>query len=134
MNAWDDLPNAAHIDRVLAHSQANPDKWNAARDAAWNTAWDAAWNTAWNAARAAIRDAARDAARAAIRDAVWDAIRDAARDAARAAAWDACAALIVWDEAGDLMDKPASFVRFLAEEEVHAAVLLLPAVVAMENS
>jgi hypothetical protein len=146
MKAWDNLPNAAHIDRVLAHSQSNLDKWSAA--------WDAAWDAARAAIRAAIRDAAWDAARAADRDAAWDAAGDAARgaawdaarDAARAAAWNACAALVAWDaawnacaalvawdEAGDLMDKPASFVRFLAEEGVHAAVLLLPAVVAMEE-
>lgn len=115
MNAWDDLPNAAHIDRVLAHSQSNPDKWSAARDAA--------RAAAWGEAKKAIR-------RIASRDAAWDEVRDAATDAA----WDACAALVAWDEAGDLMDKPASFVRFLAEEGVHAAILLLPAVVTMENS
>jgi len=119
MNAWDDLPNAAHIDRVVAHSQSNPDKWSAARDANWYADWDEAWDEAKNAIW-----------RIASRDAAWDEVKDAATDAA----WDACAALIAWDEAGDLMDKPASFVRFLAEEGVHAAILLLPAVVAMENS
>ena len=41
-SAWHDLPNAHHIDRIFAHLKANPDKWNAARDAAWNAATGAA--------------------------------------------------------------------------------------------
>jgi hypothetical protein len=32
------------------------------------------------------------------------------------------------------MDKPVSLLRFLAQEGVHAAVLLLPAAIAMEGS
>jgi hypothetical protein len=40
---------------------------------------------------------------------------------------------MAWDEAGELMDKPKSLLRFLAQEGVHAAVLLLPAVIAMEE-
>ena len=55
--AWAALPNARHIDRVLADLKARPEVWAAARDAAWATAW------------AAARDAARDAARALI---AWD--------------------------------------------------------------
>jgi len=57
-NAWDDLPNAKHIDRVLAHTAAHPKKWAAA----WDAARDAARAAAWDAVRAAARDAAWDAA------------------------------------------------------------------------
>ena len=52
--AWAHLPNAAHIDKVLASLKAHPEKWSAARDA--------------------IRDAARDAVWNATRDAAWYAI------------------------------------------------------------
>ncbi|RPJ30122.1 MAG: hypothetical protein EHM17_17260 [Verrucomicrobiaceae bacterium] len=90
-NAWDDLPNAKHIDRVLAHTAAHPKN------------WDAAW------------DAARDAA--------WDAVRDAA--------WDAARCLIAWDDCGYILDLPPDVVRTLAGAGNHAAVLLLPAVIAM---
>ena len=122
MSEWSNLPNAAHIDRVLAHVRAHPDKWSAA----WGSAWDAAYNAAYTAAY--------DAAYTAAYDAAWDAARDAARGAARGAAWDACAALITWDEAGDLLSAPVATLRFLAQEEVPAAVLLLPAAIAMEES
>ena len=56
--AWAHLPNAAHIDEVLASLKAHPEKWTAARDAAWVTAWGAArvaaWDAAWGAAWYAI--------------------------------------------------------------------------------
>ena len=67
MTAWAHLPNARHIDRVLAHLKQHSERWNAARGAA--------------------RDAARDAA--------WDAVRGAAWDAVAAlVAWDDCAYLL----------------------------------------
>ena len=47
---WSHLPNAAHIDAVLASVKANPDDWNAARNAAWYAAWYAARNAALDAA------------------------------------------------------------------------------------
>ena len=65
---WSHLPNAAHIDRILASVKEHPE------------VWDAAWD--------AVIDAARDA----IIDAAGNAARDAARDAIMALiAWDDCA-------------------------------------------
>jgi len=78
-NAWDDLPNAKHIDRVLAHIAAHPKK------------WDAAWDAAWGDARC----------------------------------------LIAWDDCGYILDLPPDVVRTLAGAGNPAAVLLLPAVIAM---
>ena len=75
---WAHLPNAKHIDAVLADLKARPEVWAAALDAA----------------RAAARDAARAAARAAARDAVWAAARDAVWPAALGAVWDVIRALI----------------------------------------
>jgi hypothetical protein len=119
MNAWDNLPNAKHIDAVLAHVKQHPDKWRTARDAA------------RDAARGAALDAARDAARGAALDAARGAALDAARGAAWDAAWDACVALIAWDDAGDLLAMPVDAVRLLAACGHHPAVLLLPAVIAL---
>jgi hypothetical protein len=51
---WAHLPNAAHIDRVLANFKENPDEWVAARGAAWSAAWGAAWDAAWDAIAALI--------------------------------------------------------------------------------
>ena len=48
--AWAHLPNAKHIDAVLADARKRPGAWDAARTAA----WDAAQRAAWDAARDAI--------------------------------------------------------------------------------
>ena len=129
---WAHLPNAERIDQILAHLKQHPDRWTAA--------WDAARDAAWVAAR----DAARDAARGAAWYAAWHAARAAAMDAARGAAWGAArdaawyaarvalAALIAWDDCAPILDMPADAVRLLAAVGHHPAVLLLPAVLAME--
>ena len=129
MNTWDNLPNAKHIDWVLADVKRNPKKWDAAYAAAWDAAWDAARDAAWDA----VWDAARGAARDAVWDAAWDAARGAARDAARDAAWGACAALVAWDYAGDILSMEPDAVRLLASAGDHAAVLMLPAVIVKHN-
>ena len=104
--AWTHLPNAAHIDRVLAHLKQHPDRWSAARGAAWDAARGAAW------------DAARGAA--------WDAARDAARDA--------IAALVAWDDCAYLLDQTPDFLRGCINlVGDHKAVLLLPAAIAMKE-
>ena len=45
--AWAHLPNAEHIDRILASLKANPqqwvDAWNKIYPAGTTTAWDAVW-------------------------------------------------------------------------------------------
>ena len=105
MNTWDNLPNAKHIDWVLADVKRTPQKWAAP--------WDAAW--------VAARDAALAAAYAAARGAAWDAAWDAA--------WGACAALVAWDYAGDILSMEPDAVHLLASAGDHAAVLMLPAVI-----
>lgn len=64
---WDDLPNAKHIDRILAHFKANLAKWHTAKsvtyDEAWSAVYDATYNAAYNAARKAAYDAAWEAAK-----------------------------------------------------------------------
>ena len=59
--AWAHLPNAKHIDAVLADVKARPEAWAAARDAA------------WGATRGAVRIAARDATAVLI---AWDSSAD----------------------------------------------------------
>ena len=132
--AWAHLPNAQHIDRVLAHLKQHPARWTAVWDAARSAARGAAWAAVRGAARGAAWDAAWGAARDAARDAAWDAARGAARDAARGAAWDAITALVAWDDCAYLLDQAPDFLR--AQINLvgdHRAVLLLPAVIAMRD-
>ena len=119
---WAHLPNAKHIDAVLADARKRPGAWNAAWDAAGDAVRDAAWNAAQDAAWGAARTAAWGAA--------WGAAWDAAQRAARDAAWDAIAALVTWDSSADLLECTPDVLRTmidLAEPPVcHQAALLLP--------
>jgi hypothetical protein len=110
---WSHLPNAAHIDAVLASVKANPDD------------WDAAYNAARNAARDAARDAARYAA--------WYAARNAARNAAWDAARDAILALIAYDDCAHMLDSEPDDLRILSKLGSHAATLMIPASIAFKS-
>ena len=119
--AWSHLPNAKHIDRIIADLNANTDNWVQA----WTRAMTAAWDAAWTRARTATRDAARDA--------VYSAARDAARHAAWHAASYAILALIAWPEASDYLDLSTESLQVLAALGDHKAVLILPAAIAFES-
>jgi hypothetical protein len=137
MSEWSHLPNAEHIDRILAHLKAHPEKWIVTRSVARNAAWHAAHNAAYTTARAAVYDAARSAA--------WYATRAAARDevytTARAAAWDevwnavsgAIIALITNDASAYLLKEKPEHVELLASLGQPEAILLLSAVRAMSH-
>jgi hypothetical protein len=132
--AWSGLPNAKYIDLVIASLKKNPASWVAVRDAAWAKARDAVSD----AARDMARDAAWDEVWDTVWNAEWDAVSDAARDAARDAAWDAVwsalLALVAWDDCGYLLEEKPEDVKMLALLGNHAAVLLYPACVALQNT
>ena len=123
--AWAHLPNAKHIDAVLADVNTRPE------------VWDAAWVAAGKAARSAAGYAARSAALGAAWGAGRSAALDAARSAAWSAAWDAIPALIAWDSAADLLDLSAAALRVLidvaAPPVCHQAALLLPWAIVRES-
>lgn len=103
---WSHLPNAVHIDRIVASVAAYPDAWDAAWEAAWGAAWDAAW------------DAARDAA--------WGAAWDAA--------WGAIAALVAWDDCSQYLSMTSEQLEIWYHlTERPACLLLLTAVRAFEQ-
>ena len=120
--AWSHLPNAVHIDRILASVTAHPDVWGAARDAARFAAWADARDAAWYAAKYATGDAARIAA------------RNAACDAAKYAAGDAMVALIAWDDSAQYLSMTSEQLKMWYHlTERPACLLLLPAVRAFEQ-
>jgi hypothetical protein len=125
MTAWAHLPNAKHIDRILASLKANPEKWGAARGAAWGAAQDAAWGAA--------QDAAWGAARAPAWGEAYGAAQGEAYGAARGAARGAMAALVAWDDCAYLLESDVDALRIYAALGVPAAILLLPAVIAMKT-
>lgn len=126
---WSHLPNAVHIDRIIASLKDNPKEWAAAEVAAWAPKHvvhiAVAWNAAWAAAAAAAWDAAATAA--------WDASLPTSlgADAARGA----ILALIVYADADsakylDYTYKDLELITLLTNEP--AAVLILSALQAFE--
>ena len=128
--AWAHLPNAAHLDRVLASVKKNPEKWSAAWYAAGNAAGGAAWDAAWGAVRGAVRGAAWDAARAA----AGNAAGNAAWDATRGAAWGAAIALIAWDDCAYMLELPEDVLKLLRAVGNEQAILLSVAAHALRET
>ena len=135
---WSHLPNAAHIDSVIASLKANPYEWSKAQAyAAWNAAWNAARNAARNAAWNAARNAAWNAVRNAARNAAWNAARNAAwyaaYDAAYDAAWHTILALIAFNDCAHMLDSEPDELRVLSRLGVDAATLMIPAAIAFKS-
>lgn len=135
---WGHLPNAVHIDRILADISINSESlaaaWHAARGAVSDAAWHAAWDAAWSAALDSAYDAARHAAWDAARGAAWDATRDADLDEAWYATRDAILALIAWDESSEYLNLSRDQVQVLSLLGDKKAMLMLPAVCIFEQS
>jgi hypothetical protein len=131
MSEWSHLPNAAHIDRILAHLEAHPEKWTLTRVVARSAARGAAWTAAWNAQRNAVLGAAWDAALTA----TVTAQRNAALTvtSVRAAAVGAIIALVSNDTCAYLLKEKPEHVELLASLGIDEAILLLPAVRAMSH-
>lgn len=135
MNAWSQLPNAVHIDRVIESMKDRPEVWGAA----WtNTARNMTWAAAQWAARDAALDAAstagRNTARHAATNAACRGAGDEARDAARYAAWFVVAALVAWDDSSQFLELDGDALEIYARlSDDPRAVLLLPAVRAFER-
>jgi hypothetical protein len=115
MNAWSRLPNAAHIDRVIASVESHPEVWGAI--------WHEARYGAWLAARSAIRHEAR-----------YEGAWLAARLAWPVAATGPILALIAYDDAAKYLDMSSDKLKIYAIlSEEPAAVLMLSAVIAFEK-
>ena len=138
MSEWSHLPNAQHIDRVLASVERHPQMWHKALDSAWNAAYGAAYDAARCVSRVAAYDATYDATRDAARNAAWvatrDATWDAARIASRGAVWGAILALVAYDDSAKYLSMTSDQLQVWALlSERPAAVLLLPAAIALER-
>jgi len=137
MTAWAHLPNVGHIDRVLAHLKAHPERWSVAMSTANGQGWILARSPAWDATRVASRDI--------VMNALWDVSRHAVRNASGATnlagfrinaldvSRSALLALVAYDDCAHYLNLPSGAVRVAASVDIPAATLLLPAVIAMEQ-
>jgi len=143
-NHWSHLPNAKHIDWVLASLKVHPKKWHAAwsaayntarttaRVASYNTACNASYNTACNAAYDEACNAAYYTAWTTARKAAWNAACDEARKAASfssasSSVYDAILALVAYDDCGYMIESEVGELKIIAAFGDTRAILLLPA-------
>ena len=106
---WGHIPNAAHIDRVIASAKANPNQWG-------DLQWEA---RDWVAACNMVKKQGRDA--------IWDAAWLVARDTPQYAAREALLALIAYDDCAYMLDSDPGELAILAAFGDPRATMLLPA-------
>jgi hypothetical protein len=138
MSAWSHLPNAKHIDRVIATLKKHTEIWGEAYDAAGYSAWYSYFVAARDVARLATPDAAWVAARdeifVAARGTAWVAVWTAGNGVAWDAIQGAIIALIAYDDCEQYLSMTSEELQVWARlSENPAAVLLLPAVVVFER-
>ena len=110
-SAWAHLPNAAHIDRVIASVLSNPVQWTwVASDPVRHPMWD-------------VRGEAYEVVRKQGRSSVWEEGRLSVLDGAR----DAILALIAYDDCAYMIDSDPSELAILAAFGDPRASLLLSA-------
>jgi len=118
--AWAHLPNAKHIDWVLASVKEHPEKWDAA--------WGAAYYSAYSAAQSRAKAAARTAVWYAARSVTWTiTFYTAAPFTARSAARGVLVALITYDDCAYMIESEIDEIKILAKLGDQRALLLLPA-------
>ena len=130
---WSHLPNAAHVDRIIASLKTHSEQWgltkNAARDATWYAAWDAETsieiNAAWYAAWVATRDVVWNVAR----DATWYDTREVACYAAKSS----ILCLLAYDDCAYMLDSDVGELKILAALGDQKAILMLPACIAFNS-
>ena len=133
MSAWSHLPNAKHIDRVIASAHTYPKAWNVGWGVARRNAFDTAWYKIWNAGRDNAWSEAMDKALVPMISPPRPAAQQS-RPMRMNAARTAILALVAYDDADKYLSMPSDQLKtwaLLSEEP--AAVLLLPAVIAFEK-
>ena len=121
---WSHLPNAVHIDRILASFKSHSDQWKLAWEVTDNVAdEDMSWDNAWDTARKVESDA--------VRDAIWLSAAAVIWDEERTEVWHAVSSallcLIAYDDCGHMLDSEVGELKMLAALGDQKAILMLPA-------
>lgn len=128
-SAWAHLPNAVHIDRVLASLRSHPAEWAKEEDTSRNVdrrgaaALIGVWIVSWDAMIALERRVewleVEAVARTIACDNEWN------------RAWDALLCLVAYDDCVYLFDAEVGDLKILAALGSHKAISLLPACIAL---
>ena len=131
---WEHLPNAKHIDWVLASVKTHPEKWSvtrdATRDAVWRAGYDVVRKTTWSALMAAGMDMILDVTYDALQDMTDDAEQEEAVDNA----WSSILALTAYDDCAYMIESEVDELRIIAAFGDPRAILLLPACIVFNET
>ncbi len=121
--AWSHLPNAIHIDRVLASVKSNAGDWGTPNN---SITKDDAYHTAWNVVTSDMPHwtalgAAWDAALSETVMTGWHDIRDA------------MLTLVAYDDCAYMLDSDPSELAMIAAFGDERAIMLLPACIALSK-
>jgi hypothetical protein len=121
MNAWSHLPNAAHIDRVVASVNSHPE--------VWNQVWSQSLSKAWARAAERVRYQACEQARDQASHQVWYDACDQVSNQVSNQAWDQARdvllALITYDDSAKYLKLSIDQLQMLYHLTEHPACLLL---------
>ena len=113
--AWSHLPNAKHIDWVIASAKKHPKKWAIQSKRYQDDAWQKAWQATWRKAK--------DLSRISIWHLVWEAAGNLQPGATRVV----MAALVAYDDCAYMIESDVDELKLLAALGDPKAKLLLPA-------
>lgn len=118
---WAHLPNAKHIDRIIASIANNPAEWKAAWEyTSYITSINVAFTEAYNATKNSDRCES------------WYAVTDAVKNISYSASTDAMLALIAYDLCGLLIDYSVEQLEMLHSLGTRGALLMIPMAKAFE--
>ena len=109
---WAHLPNAVHINRIIASAKANPDEWATVTVAQWEDARLVALRVAWAAEQWATLKVIKHVA---------------GQSVAREAGYSRILVLAAYDDCAYMLDSAPDDISMLAMLGDHRAILLLPA-------
>jgi len=113
MAAWDHLPNAVHIDRIVTSFRNNSEQWTGAWGACQLVEHHAAWNQVRRDLMSAGWNESRNKALSEDVAPVWG------------TAWDAILALVAYDDSAKYLDLPIDQLKMLYALTEHPACILL---------
>jgi hypothetical protein len=125
MNAWSHLPNAKHIDRILASAKANPELWLHTSQQARYQVWIDIWNQSLEYAEEQARYQVWQQARYQAYAQPYDQARKQAWYQARDQVTGALLALIAYDDCASYLDLSVDQLQMLYALTDHPACFLL---------
>ncbi len=127
MTSWSHLPNAEHIDRVIALSRKYPEIWADSYRISRDLKLDhrAGWDPAYNICQS---DGLKH-----IRKDLWAVVSTDEQGTGELTAWHAISALMAWNDCAHMLDSDPNELSILAKLGNPMAILLIPACIAFSK-